>query len=308
MSKLKVALTYGDPEGIGLEILNKILERNLLEEFAQNAEFFIFGQENLINKNSLANSSKIKIQVININNYNNTGDISFRCLEKASEYCINKSCDCLVTGPINKEKWLQAGHMWTGQTEFLGHITKTSPEMLFMTNNTDREKIWRVLLLTRHIEFKKIPENLTFERFKSATEVLQKFLKKEKKFSVAVAGLNPHGGENGHLGQEELTWRAWCQKLNLAGVFSPDSLWFESANNFLKNNKQEFSAYLAPYHDQVLALIKTVTKLEAVNVSLGLPFLRTSPDHGTAYNLVGKEKANLKPFLEAIKTCIQENI
>ena len=297
----KIAITLGDENGIGTEILHKLICENFLN--LKDVKFKIFCFEAWLKKLKKI-SENIEFEVLD------EADFSFRALELASKECLEKKCHGLVTGPISKQKWLSTGHNFTGQTEFLGELTKTSPEMLFMTYSENLKKSWKVLLLTRHIPLKDVSENLTYERLKSASNTLRKFLSgiSISEASIGMAALNPHAGEGGEIGTEELKINAWCRDLGIDGCFSPDQIWFESASNYSDGLEQKYDAYLAPYHDQVLPLIKTITRLKAVNVSIGLPFIRTSPDHGTAFDLVGTGKADHQPFLEAIKLCVSLSI
>ncbi len=295
----KIAVTCGDPQGIGPEIINKLLQSGALDEACEQMQIFLYASEDLIN---LPRSLKNKIQIVSLNNsIEDPGKHSFRYLEFAAKDCLNGKYDGLVTGPISKERWAQAGHRWKGQTEYLGNLCKTSPEMLFVAAD------WRVMLVTRHVALKDVPAALSFKRMQEGVKTLRKFLQDKLKIikpKIAIAGLNPHAGENGEIGTEEKEYlKNWCEQLGVEGPFSPDHIWVSSANDYLKSKKQHFDAYLAPYHDQVLPLIKTVTSFKAVNTSIGLPFVRTSPDHGTAFDLVGTGKADEKPFLEAIKLC-----
>ena len=157
-----LALTYGDPKGIGLEILNYLLSNELLPK----RPFIIFGDSALVKlksdyKNFISFSCKFAFEP----------EHSFRCLEWAAESCLNGKCAGLITGPISKEKWAQAGFKYKGQTEFLAQITQSQPEMVFIAQD------WRILLLTRHIPLRQVPEALTFERFETASKIFKKFLK-----------------------------------------------------------------------------------------------------------------------------------
>lgn len=292
-----LALTYGDPDGIGLEILNYLIAKRILPK----RSFIVFGDPRLVKLNS-EYKSLIDFYFPE-SSFMNAGKHSFECLKWAAENCLQGECVGLITGPISKEKWAQAGFKYKGQTEFLGEITQSKPEMLFIAQD------WRILLLTRHIPLRQVPEALTYDRFEQAQKILKDFLKQKYQIEnplIAVAGLNPHAGENGEIGQEEkLCWQNWCSELGLCGPFSADDVWLNSAKAYMSGQKQKYDAYLAPYHDQVLPLIKTITNFQAVNVSIGLPFIRTSPDHGTAFNLVGTGQADHKPFLEAIKLCMR---
>ncbi len=295
-----IALTYGDPNGIGLEILNKLIIEKYFLKFKEDVLFKIYGDADLIT----SEASKYNIKIIDCKKYIKK-EHSFDCLNIATQACIEKECSALITGPICKEKWFLADYKYSGQTEFLSEKTQKQAEMVFMTNTEfhEKSKALRILLLTRHIPLNKVSENLTEARFKEAIEILKNTFGQD--INIGLAGLNPHAGEEGQIGTEEISWKSFLTDLNIKGPFSPDQIWFNMARNYLENKDQDFFVYLAPYHDQVLALIKAITSLKAVNVSLGLPFLRTSPDHGTAFNLVGKNKANIIPFWEAIKLCIE---
>jgi 4-hydroxythreonine-4-phosphate dehydrogenase len=292
-NKVKIALTYGDEKGIGLEVLNFILQNNLFP-FKDNFEIYLFGDPLLIKQTEQLNLIPVSL--------NTKNEHSFECLKLATETCLQENFAGLITGSINKAKWAECGHKFKGQTEFLALKCNALAEMLFVADN------WRILLLTRHIALKQVPESLTYQRFEQSIQTLKDFLQKYyglKNPKIALSGLNPHAGENGEIGDEEkLYWQDWAKNLNIAGPFSPDYVWTSSGRAYLEKQKPEYDAYLAPYHDQVLPLIKTITNFLAVNISIGLPFLRTSPDHGTAYDIVGQNKADYKPFLQAITTCL----
>jgi 4-hydroxythreonine-4-phosphate dehydrogenase len=303
MNKIsKIALTYGDPGGVGPEILNYLLATPKFKNLTKQNEFTIFGSAKLINipKDLALNFTNIPEPS------QDGGEHSFCYLQAAIEACLLGNYNGLITGPISKANWAKAGHHWKGQTELLGFMCKANPEMLFVTNGAQP---WRSMLLTRHLALREVPASLNFERVKEATQTLKKFLEEYCKIcspKLALAGLNPHAGENGEIGREEKDfWKDWCQELNLKGPYSPDDIWYRAGRAYIEDRPQEFDAYLAPYHDQALPLIKTITNFKAVNVSIGLPFIRTSPDHGTAFNLVGTGKADPEPFFEAIRLCTE---
>lgn len=302
----KIAITCGDPSGIGPEILNKIIAEGHLRALSDYVSFTILGLEApqaLLGGAVYGNN----IEFLTLPNLpSNPGAVSFLLLKAAIEACMKGEFHGLVTGPISKENWANDGFKYKGQTELLGEMTYSKPEMLFATTG---DFPWRVLLLTRHLPIKEVPEALTFARFEEAVASLKNFFKEKYKIEnpkIALAGLNPHAGENGEIGLEEkLFWKDWAVKLGLSGPFSPDDIWYRAGRAYLQNQPQEFDVYLAPYHDQALPLIKTITNFQAVNVSIGLPFVRTSPDHGTAFNLVGTGRADIQPFLEAIRLCVE---
>lgn len=299
----KIAITYGDEQGIGLEIIQKIINKNILQSLASkyNCEYILYG-----NTQDLIFAQKtqeyLKIKNIEINKFQ---DYSYTCVKKAVEDCLEYKYNSLVTGPVNKAKWQEYNHNYSGQTELLSELTGCQAEMLFWANKTpdNKPKDWHILLLTRHIALKDVTNKLNYQRLEQAVNTANNYFNnKNIKTNIALAGINPHGGDNGLIGTEEkYIWANWIEKLNISKIYSPDEIWFTSARDYLNNNTQKYNLYLAPYHDQVLPLIKTITNLEAVNISIGLPFLRTSPDHGTAYSLVNTGQANIQPFINAIE-------
>lgn len=303
-----IIITCGDSSGIGPEILSRLIEENFFTTFLGSAQFSILGA-NCLTVTSSSSQHKLSENVtfVNFDSSTSSGAFSFKVLKEAITQCLKGNFDGLVTGPISKAKWAQDGFKFDGQTELLSAMTDLQPEMLFSAING--ACVWRVLLLTRHIPIRQVPEALTFLRLKQAVHTLKNFLQDKYKIAnpkIALAGLNPHAGEDGEIGLEEkLFWNDWANELGLYGPFSPDDIWYKSATAYLKGLPQEYDAYLAPYHDQALALIKTVSNFRAVNVSIGLPFVRTSPDHGTAFKLVGTGQADIRPFGEAIKLCVE---
>lgn len=278
---MKIALTAGDPKGIGTDILNIICQNNYLDKYKNICEFEFFTPESL-------------------NTLNSHDDISFQCLEHAVTSCLENQCQALVTGPINKAKWQLHGHTYAGQTEYLNYRCQANGEMLFIAND------WKVLLITRHIPLKDVSQAITYERLQKLTQDIYKFENNNSNITIAMASLNPHAGEDGNIGLEEIQfYNDWCKELNITGPLSPDNIWTNSAQAYLKQIPQQYNYYLAPYHDQVLPLIKAITNLKAVNTTINLPFIRTSPDHGTAYDLVGTGKADIQPYLHAIDTAVK---
>ncbi|MDX1917875.1 MAG: 4-hydroxythreonine-4-phosphate dehydrogenase PdxA [Candidatus Caenarcaniphilales bacterium] len=298
-----LAITYGDPEGIGVEIIASLCSSGEIANLP--CKLILFGDQAVFKPNQLpANLEILSDQSINFD----PGSHSYLYLDRAIESCLRGQCQGLITGPIAKDRWVKAGYTWSGQTELLADRTSTQPEMLFMTSNPS----WRILLLTRHMPLRDIAAAINFERLQSACLNLRNFLSHCEGIAmprIALAGLNPHAGDGGACGREEIDhWQEWCTELGVEGPFSPDSLWVEAGKAYLAGKTQTFDAYIAPYHDQILPLVKLTTNFKAVNVSIGLPFIRTSPDHGTAFDLVGSGKADPLPFLEAIELCLKLTI
>jgi 4-hydroxythreonine-4-phosphate dehydrogenase len=318
--KKNIALTYGDFNGIGAEVLLKSLTVIQGQKLLANLNLQLFGSEDFIHKtcSNLGLSFKelfADVQIIQIDlpkDAQSIGKHSYECLERVTDSAKRGLVHGLVTGPVSKHALVESGHDFKGQTELLSFKLTAAAELLFMASaeqNFRDNKTWRVQLLTRHTPLEQVVKEITFERLQQSTQTLRNFLTNNlgiKTPQIAMASINPHAGEKGEIGSEELDYlNDWARSLNIHGPFSPDELWFKSSRAYLSNSYQPYDAYIAPYHDQVLPLIKSVTNLQAVNVSIGLPIPRTSPDHGTAYDLLGKNQADFKPYLEAILCCCE---
>ena len=231
------------------------------------------------------------------------GDFAFKCLEKACEI----KPKFIVTAPTSKEAMHLAGHKFNGQTEVLEYLLakpNQKAEMLFVS------KDFRVLLLTRHVALKdvKITKELILEKIERLRSYFQNKLN-IKKVSFALCALNPHAGENGIIGDEEDTFmlpavQALRQRgINITNPLPADTLFVKGVQNYLKEQKMPFDCYIACYHDQGLIPIKAVASDKTVNMTIGLDIIRTSPSHGTAFDIAGKNIANPESMIEAIKTC-----
>ncbi|EKD73900.1 MAG: hypothetical protein ACD_45C00151G0004 [uncultured bacterium] len=225
-----------------------------------------------------------------------------QCLELATHYCLQQLCDALVTGPVHKGILNNAGITFTGHTEFLAkccHVKQ--PIMLFVTPET------KVALATTHLALSEVPAALTQEKLKNLLRILHSELK--KKFNLMeprmlVCGLNPHAGEQGHLGREEIDIIEPAlavlrnEKINVIGPLPADTI-------FTPKQLATSDAVLAMYHDQALPVVKYMGFGNAVNVTLGLPIIRTSVDHGTALDIAGTMQADAGSLIAAIKLAIE---
>ena len=301
----KIAITTGDPNGIGAEITIKAL--NLLNLPAR--DIVIITNSKVINHYGKLNNNYEIIEV----DYNhkiepgviskNAGDFAYRCLEKACEI----KPKFIVTAPTSKEAMHLAGHKFNGQTEILEKFLardKQKAEMLFVA------KDFRVLLLTRHCAIKgiEISKDLVIEKIERLRSFFQnKLLIKKPNF--ALCGFNPHAGENGILGREELdillptVEYLRTRGINITNPMPADTLFIKGVQSYLNNEKMPYDCYIACYHDQGLIPIKTVASEKTVNMTIGLDIIRTSPSHGTAFDIAGKNIANPESMIEAIKTC-----
>ena len=215
--------------------------------------------------------------------------------------CLNGEFMALVTAPVNKEAIVRAGHSFIGQTEMLSEIAGCEQTAMMLLGHDDAGRWLRVVLATTHVAIKSLPERLTREKIELAIELAAKSCGDLRlpRARVAVCGLNPHAGEGGKMGTEELTTIAPAvlamqkQGLDVHGPFSADAL-------FHYVYKGDYDAVVAMYHDQGLVPLKMVAFEHGINWTLGLPFIRTSPDHGTAYDIAGQGKANPSSMIAAL--------
>lgn len=304
----KIVITTGDPNGIGAEVTIKAL--NLMNLPAR--DIVIISNSKVLNTyGSLQNNYKmIEIdypsKVIPGEVSAEAGEFAFRALEKACE--LNPKF--IVTAPTSKEAMNLAGHHYKGQTEILEHFLAhdgQKAEMLFVS------KDFRVLLLTRHCALKDVSDLITKELLIEKTERLRSFFQNKlmiKKPNFALCALNPHAGEHGVIGTEEdekiLPAIEAVRKrgINITNPLPADTLFVKAVQSYLRGEKQMYDCYIACYHDQGLIPIKAVASEKTVNMTIGLDIIRTSPSHGTAFDIAGKNLANPESMIEAIKYCL----
>lgn len=297
---LKIGYTYGDLTGIGPEIFQKFFfaTRN-----HPNLEIILIDDENEVK------NLQEKITLGQPCPY--SGGHAYKTLKRASELLCNKELDYLITGPVAKESLWLAGIEYSGQTELLASInglTKDDIEMFFLLDD------FRIVLATRHVALKDVPQELSRRLkkvFSNSTNGLKNIFKISEP-KIAVAGLNPHAGENGLIGDEEKkimrpiieellkeSKQTTNSQIQISGPLAADALLADAAQKYLKNQKLDYDLYVTAYHDQALPLIKGLGGFRAINLTVGLPFLRLSVDHGTGFDIVGKNLASP----EALKAC-----
>lgn len=304
----KIAITTGDPNGIGAEITIKALNTLNIPP----RDIVIISNSKVLNAyGNLQNnyeieeveySSRVRAGEVT----SEAGDFSFRLLQRACELKPR----FIVTAPTSKEAMNLGGHKFSGQTEvlekFLAHDGQKA-EMLFVS------KDFRVLLLTRHLPLKDVSKTLTKEFIIEKVERLRSYFQNHlfiNKPSFALCALNPHAGENGLLGtEEEKTMLPAIEALRTRGInitnpLPADTLFINGVQNYLKGDKSPYDCYIACYHDQGLIPIKSVASEKTVNMTIGLDIIRTSPSHGTAFDIAGKNIANPESMIEAIKYCL----
>lgn len=300
----KIAITTGDPNGIGAEITIKALNELDLP------------QDKIVlisNKDVLGYYGKLdkKYDIIEIpfdkrdikvgKVTKEAGEFSFQSLLKVCEI----KPKAIVTAPVAKNAMYLAGHNFNGQTEvlqkYLAHDNQLA-EMLFVANN------FRVLLLTRHCALKDV--YLTKEIIiKKITNLVKTF---NNHFNIpnprfALCGFNPHSGEDGILGREEIdilipaVKELQSQGVDISMPLPADTLFVKAGNHYFKGEKDDYDCYIANYHDQGLIPIKTVAGDKTVNMTIGLDIIRTSPGHGTAFDIAGQNIADPNGMISAIR-------
>ncbi|MEH2303912.1 4-hydroxythreonine-4-phosphate dehydrogenase PdxA [Nostoc sp.] len=329
----RLALTLGDPAGIGPEVILKALAE---PEISKKYDVTVVGNGDLLaqtyhklnlieNLAPLANPEELSIcdvqldreikgQIIPGIGNAASGAASFAHMEYAIAQTLAGKFDGIVTGPIAKSAWKAAGYNYPGQTELLAHKSGVDRfGMLFVARSPHTNWTLRALLATTHIPLGQVANTLTPQLLTQKLDLLVACLEKDfgiENGRIAIAGLNPHSGEQGQLGHEEQDWLIpWLEqeqqnrpKLQLDGPIPPDTMWVKPGQAWYGNSliQNPADAYLALYHDQGLIPVKLMAFDRAVNTSIGLPFVRTSPDHGTAFDIAGKGIADATSMKAAI--------
>jgi len=318
-----IAITMGDPAGIGPEIICKAFQSRDIRKMARPV---VIGDSSVMERTigllkfplKLKTISRIGeslpengiIEVFDLKNISrfetgrpsaSAGKAVYEYIKKAVSLAIAKETDAIVTAPINKETLRMAGLPYQGHTEILAELTRTKDYRMMLIGGP-----LRVILVTTHIAIKDVPSmikrgNVLKTIFLAHDAMLRLGIKRPK---IAVAGLNPHAGEKGIFGREELKeiipaiGDAKRKGINTIGPLSPDTL-------FYKAYKGEYDIIVSMYHDQGLIPLKMMAFGKAVNVTVGLPIIRTSVDHGTAYDIAGKGIADPSSLIEAIRLALK---
>lgn len=317
---MHLALTAGDPRGIGIEIILKALASDSITSLGIN--FTIFADRSLVQRTygqllplvhvPLADPQDLCIWDCGDIPSTNPGQASFTYIDRAISATIAGKFSGIVTAPIAKSAWQEAGYDFAGQTELLAQRSGVrNYGMLFAARSPITHWQMRVLLATVHIPLAKVPAVLSGDLITQKLDLLAQSLATDfhqSTGSIAVAGINPHSGEGGHLGREEIDWlipalAQWHHpRFQLTPPIPPDSLWVKVAKAWHDPSQVNLghAGYLAMYHDQGLIPVKMLAFEQAVNTTIGLPFVRTSPDHGTAFDIAGKGIADPSSFRQSI--------
>lgn len=222
-----------------------------------------------------------------------------RCLAIATELCQQQQCQALVTGPINKAVINDAGIPFTGHTEWLADKTNTEQVVMLLATGH-----LRVALVTTHLPLRQVADAITADKLAATLRIVNQSMRQyftDATPEIHVLGLNPHAGEGGHLGDEEINIiTPVIEKLNREGFHCLGPLSADTA--FVNKNLNHASVFVAMYHDQGLPVIKQVGFGQTVNITLGLPIIRTSVDHGTAQSLAGTDHVDPSSLMTAMKT------
>jgi 4-hydroxythreonine-4-phosphate dehydrogenase len=317
-----IGISCGDINGIGTELIIKTFaDHRILDQctpviFASNKLINFYRKsvpEAHFNYKSIKDFTKVNHKQINIYNcweedviinpgqLNETGGkYAVKSLLAAANALKEGHIQGLVTAPIHKKNVQSAEFNFTGHTPFLKETAKANDVlMLLYADNL------RVALVTEHVPVKSIAQNITKEAIVSKLNLLYQSLRRDfgiDKPKIAVLGLNPHAGDEGLIGNEEEqiikpAIKEAKQNMLVFGPYSADAF-------FARRSYQQFDAVLAMYHDQGLIPFKTIAVGEGVNFTAGLPFVRTSPDHGTAFDIAGKNKADITSFVTAVFECV----
>lgn len=331
-AKPRIAITCGDPAGIGPEVVLKSISDPAISSLA---DITIFGSAELLQRSSdelrqclqahgrsadwIPERGRLRLQDVPLKPWvlpgvvphlgtNASGEASFRFLEAAITETMAGNYDAIVTAPVSKMAWHAAGHIYPGQTEYLAERAGAEQDtygMMFVARSPSSGWQCNLMLATAHVPLQDVPSAVTRQLLDQKLQLLMRTLPRdfgysEERVHVAVAGLNPHSGECGQMGrQEEDVIGPWLEEQRAAhphawleGPVPPDTMWVRPGRAFYggpaeAEQVQPADAYLAMYHDQGLIPLKMMAFERAVNFTAGLPFVRTSPDHGTAFDLDG---------------------
>ena len=318
----RIAIALGDPAGIGAEVVLKALANRRVQQAVEPVLFgcrkWLLEQYHTLRQRGQLAADPRDVHLVDVPlpapvQWGQAtavgGAASFAWLSAACRAVLAGQCQALTTAPIAKHCWQAAGHAYPGQTERLAKLAGgVKASMLFTARSPQRDWRLNTLLATTHVPLKQVVRILSPTLVQHQLTVLGHFCRQYQAQPVLkVAGLNPHAGEAGHLGREECDWLETCLKewqarhpnCTVLGPEPPDTCWLDAGLAW-RGHGQAADGYLALYHDQGLIPTKLIAFDDAVNTTLGLPFIRTSPDHGTAFSLAGQGLAREGSMVAAL--------
>ena len=317
---VNLVITTGEPAGVGPEVSIAAAKQFLLEQ--ANVSIALLGDQTLL-KEATQGSNTERLKVVNVSlitpsvsgelNVQN-GPYVIQLLDQAIAGCMAGQFDAMVTAPIQKSVINQAGLTFTGHTEYLAQRCGVKHVVMMLSATLEKgflglssPRDLRVALVTTHLPLQKVSASLSQDLILETIQIVQRDLQVKMGIAnpvIRVSGLNPHAGESGYLGQEEINIispaieAAKNMGINVSGPYPGDTMFEPTA-------LEKVDAFISMYHDQGLAPFKFVTFGGGVNITLGLPIIRTSVDHGTALDVAGKGVADSGSMLEAIRTAYQ---
>jgi 4-hydroxythreonine-4-phosphate dehydrogenase len=279
-------MTVGDPRGIGPEIVAKALADPLVRE---RCDIAVVGPEGTIAPVTESVGQWRPESGVPV-----AGKLSGLAVERAVEMALARNVQGIVTAPIDKAALHAGGYDFPGHTEMLASLTSSRVAMMLASDKL------RVVLATTHIPLRAVTENLSAELIIDAARITREGLQHWfgiAKPRIALCALNPHGGDSGRFGNEDTELLGPAARA--AGIEGP----YPADTVFVRAMRGEFDAVIAPYHDVGMTAIKVASFGSAVNITLGLPFPRTSPDHGTAMDIVGHNRADPSSMIAATLLC-----
>jgi 4-hydroxythreonine-4-phosphate dehydrogenase len=314
-----MGISLGDPGGIGPEVTLKALAQLPADEW----KFLLLGDSRLIT--TLNQKIGLDLPLAEFRSYQENGRIfvlnpgeplapeivqgaapsaraALSYLEEGARRCLRGELSALVTAPVNKEAIIRLGKPFTGQTEFLAGLSHASEIAMMLLGHDEKNRWLRVALVTTHLPIRDVADAITEQGVGITIRLAAQACRDLglPRARIAVCGLNPHAGEGGEIGREEIDLiapaigRTRESGINVEGPIPADTLFYYAYQG-------RYDAVVAMYHDQGLAPLKMIGFESGINWTLGLPFIRTSPDHGTAYNIAGQNKANPSSMIAAIQ-------
>ena len=313
-----LGITLGDPSGIGPEVTLKALAKAPPDGW----RYLLLGEENLVQRLNRDLGTGLRIETFS--SYSQQGSVfvhnpggalpatldqgsreaaraAMEALTEGAKRCLSGELAGMVTAPVNKEAIIRLGEPFMGQTEFLSGLAGAKRTAMMLLGEDDRGRWLRVALVTTHIPLRRVAEEITAEKTILAIELAAEACRdlKLSRARIGVCGLNPHAGEGGEFGDEEIriiepaVKKARESGIEVEGPLAADTLFYYAYHG-------HYDAVVAMYHDQGLAPLKMIGFEKGINWTLGLPFIRTSPDHGTAYNIAGQNRADPGSMVAAI--------